>query len=214
MSSHKINASPHAHTAHPASDQSGDPVAAAVAALVAEVAADLQATSPASDPPSAELAPPAKVVALPTPPTNPFPVAVSALTSGMSLAGSAPAQSINKRTHTRYLVRWRVAVVYESGAGKRTFHGRVNDISLGGLSIHCDYNIFHEGKVIVLLALPPLNAGAKEKVLEISSRMHYTILSQKMFRIGMEFLDFRTGDKRLLEERLEISNAAGMAYLE
>ncbi|MES2104953.1 MAG: PilZ domain-containing protein [Pseudomonadota bacterium] len=120
----------------------------------------------------------------------------------------------NVRTHKRYLVKWRMAIVYEGGNGKKTFHGRVNDISLGGLSIHCDHNVFYEGKVILLLALPPLNAGSREKILEISCRMNYTILSQQLFRIGLEFLEFRKGDKKLLEERLEISNAGGMAYMD
>ncbi|MES2073645.1 MAG: PilZ domain-containing protein [Pseudomonadota bacterium] len=143
-------------------------------------------------------------------------------------AGAAPAEPVpsplpvfaaklprtNVRTLKRYLVKWRMAIVYEGGNGKKTFHGRVNDISLGGLSIHCDHNVFYEGKVILLLALPPLNAGTREKILEISCRMNYTILSQQLFRIGLEFMEFRKGDKKLLEERLEISNAGGMAYMD
>ena len=120
----------------------------------------------------------------------------------------------NRRMHKRYLVKWRMAIVYEGGSGKKTFHGRVNEISLSGLSIHCDYNIFYEGKVILLLILPPLNAGARPKTLEIGCRMNYTILSQQLFRIGLEFLDFHSGDKKLLEDRLNISNAGGMAYMD
>lgn len=120
----------------------------------------------------------------------------------------------NRRMHRRYLVKWRMAIVYEGGAGKKTFHGRVNEISLNGLSIHCDYNVFYEGKVILLLVLPPLNAGVKGKTLEISCRMNYTILSQQLFRIGLEFLEFQGNDKKLLEDRLNISNAGGMAYLD
>lgn len=116
------------------------------------------------------------------------------------------------RHHKRYLVKWRIAIVYEGGTGKKTFHGRVNEISMGGLSIHCDHNVFHEGKVILLLALPPLFAGGREKILEITCRMNYTILSKKLFRIGLEFVEFRSGDRKLLEERLEISNAGGIAY--
>jgi hypothetical protein len=44
--------------------------------------------------------------------------------------------------------------------------------------------------------------------------MNYTILSQKLFRIGLEFVEFRQGDRKLLEERLEISNAGGIGYSE
>lgn len=120
----------------------------------------------------------------------------------------------NRRLHRRYLVKWRMAIVYEGGSGKKTFHGRVNEISLSGLSIHCDYNIFYEGKVILLLILPPLNAGTRPKTLEISCRMNYTILSQQLFRIGLEFLEFQGNDKKLLEDRLNISNAGGMAYMD
>lgn len=121
---------------------------------------------------------------------------------------------VESRSHKRYLVKWRIAIVYEGGTGKKTFHGRVNEISMGGLSIHCDHNVFYEGKVILLLALPPLNAGSREKILEITCRMNYTILSQKLFRIGLEFVHFREGDRRLLEERLEISNAGGVSYID
>ncbi|MFA9274677.1 MAG: PilZ domain-containing protein [Candidatus Aquirickettsiella gammari] len=130
----------------------------------------------------------------------------------------APKQITNRfsrvehRHHKRYLVKWRIAIVYEGGNGKKTFHGRVNEISMGGLSIHCDHNVFHEGKVILLLALPPLFVGVREKILEITCRMNYTILSKKLFRIGLEFVEFRSGERKLLEERLEISNAGGIAY--
>jgi hypothetical protein len=116
------------------------------------------------------------------------------------------------RSHRRYLVKWKIAIVYEGGSGKRTYYGRVNDISLGGLSIHCDHNIFYEDKVILLLMMPPLTPNAKPKILEITCRMIYTILSRQEFRIGLEFLDFRKGEKKMLSERLEISNAGGMAY--
>jgi hypothetical protein len=116
------------------------------------------------------------------------------------------------RSHRRYLVKWKIAIVYEGGSGKRTYYGRINDISLGGLSVHCDHNIFYEDKVILLLMMPPLTVGAKPKILEIGCRMIYTILSQQEFRIGLEFLNFRKGEKSLLSERLEISNAGGSAY--
>lgn len=125
---------------------------------------------------------------------------------------SARVPRMEHRRHQRYLVKWRIAIVYEGGAGKKIFHGRVNEISLGGLSIHCDHNVFYDGKVILLLALPPLFAGAREKILEITCRMNYTILSKKLFRIGLEFVEFRSGERKLLEERLEISNAGGIGY--
>lgn len=136
--------------------------------------------------------------------------------AGANLTKPVFAKSVfpNRRLYKRYLVKWRMAIVYEGGAGKKTFHGRVNEISMNGLSIHCDYNIFYEGKVILLLVLPPLNAGARAKTLEISCRMNYTILSQQLFRIGLEFLEFQGNDKKLLEDRLNISNAGGMAYMD
>lgn len=108
------------------------------------------------------------------------------------------------RSHERLLVNWRMAIVYEGGKGKSTFYGRAHDLSMGGVSIYCDHNIFFEESVILLLALPPLIVGHRERILEIHSQMVYTVLTRRGFRVGLKFLGFKPDEKKLLEERVNI----------
>jgi PilZ domain len=107
------------------------------------------------------------------------------------------------RQQERYLVRWRMAIVFDNGKGENTFHGKVNDISMGGISIYCDHNIFHKGIVTLSLTVPPLNITQTGRILEIKCRMVYTILSRNSFRIGLQFIRFNTGDEEFLESRLK-----------
>ncbi len=112
------------------------------------------------------------------------------------------------RSHTRYLVKWEVSLTHELGGKKLSYYGRVNDISENGLSMFCDYNVFFSGKVKLVMTLPPLNVGMQAQKIEVESKMVYTILSQFSFRIGLEFLNFHAGEKKILMDRLESSNAA------
>lgn len=106
------------------------------------------------------------------------------------------------RAHERMLVNWRIAIVYEGGKVKSTFYGRAHDLSLGGVSIYCDHNIFFQQAVILLLALPPLNVGQRERILEIHCKMVYTVLARRGFRVGLKFISFKPGEKKLLKERI------------
>ncbi|PXX45012.1 PilZ domain-containing protein [Undibacterium pigrum] len=112
------------------------------------------------------------------------------------------------RSHTRYLVKWEIALIHQGLDQQNSYYGRVNDISENGLSMFCDYNVFFNGRVKLIMSLPPLHIGAPVQKIEVESRMVYTILSQYAFRIGLEFLNFRDGEKKILMDRLESSNAA------
>ncbi|MFZ6657949.1 PilZ domain-containing protein [Undibacterium sp. TJN19] len=112
------------------------------------------------------------------------------------------------RSHSRYLVKWEVVLIHELGGEKLTYYGKINDISENGLSMFCEFNVFFNGRVSIIMTLPPLNVGLKAQKIEVESRMVYTILSQYSFRLGLEFLNFRDGEKKILMDRLESSNAA------
>ncbi len=112
------------------------------------------------------------------------------------------------RSHGRYLVKWHIALIHEFSGKKLTYYGKVNDISENGLSMFCDYNVFFNGRVRLIMTLPPLSIGVQAQKIEVESKMVYTILSQFSFRIGLEFLNFRDGEKKILMDRLESSNAA------
>jgi hypothetical protein len=173
-------------------------------------------TAPAS--PAALLNEPSTEDILSTPPIlapdpgDIFPVQESPASHGADISDSLAKFNVVKthllRSHNRYLVKWEVALIHEFGGEKLTYYGKINDISENGLSMFCEYNVFFNGRVSIIMTLPPLNMGLKAQKIEVESRMVYTILSQYSFRLGLEFLNFRDGEKKILMDRLESSNAA------
>jgi c-di-GMP-binding flagellar brake protein YcgR len=108
------------------------------------------------------------------------------------------------RKYPRYRVHWKVLIVHEQSGTRQIFKGRTHDLSIKGASIYSDHNIFVEGKVTVYLVMPTLDGDLGEKVIEIESRMVYTVLAsnQHQFRIGLHFLKFKGNGHRLLSENL------------
>ena len=108
------------------------------------------------------------------------------------------------RKYPRYRVHWQVAIVHEKDGRSEIFHGRTHDLSMNGASIYSDHNIFSEEPVTVLLAIPPLSTDQREKIIEIHSRMVYTVLAANhhQFRIGLHFLRFKANGRNLLKANL------------
>lgn len=109
-----------------------------------------------------------------------------------------------KREHQRYLVNWKVAVVNAKAGKDHVFHGRARDISLGGLCLLSDHNLAFSNSVRVLIAVPPHSPKHPPHVLEVRSKLAYTVLEQggRHFRIGISFLEFKGDGRRFLEKRL------------
>lgn len=112
--------------------------------------------------------------------------------------------SAEHRKHPRYRVRWKVFIAHQWNGQEQIFSGRTHDLSLKGASVYSDHNIFVEGKVTVYLVMPTLVADLGEHIIEIESRMVYTVLAsnQRQFRIGLHFLKFRENGRGLLGENL------------
>lgn len=125
-------------------------------------------------------------------------------------AAAAEAESLaeqERRDDRRYPLKFKVAMVYhqhEDTATRPTYHGVTNDISMTGLSIVLDHNIFNEGEVTVLLAIPPEHPGGAQKIIEATAKMVYTVHSSDhdAFRIGLWFCDFKRNGKELLANAL------------
>lgn len=109
----------------------------------------------------------------------------------------------NRKQH-RHPIHWRIALVHRYSDRNDIYHGRTHDLSVLGASIFVDYNIFMMSELVLLLAIPPLQPGHQETIIEIQCRMVYTILAsaQSQFRIGIRFLDFKGDGKRLLSDIL------------
>lgn len=110
----------------------------------------------------------------------------------------------DQRKHRRYPMRWQVAIVFNETEERPTYHGVTHEISLAGMSLLTDHNIFTEEPVTVLLAVPPLYAGLHKKVIEIQARMIYTVHSSEhgRFRIGLKFDRFKGDGRQWLEMNL------------
>jgi hypothetical protein len=105
----------------------------------------------------------------------------------------------------RYVAHWRIAIVYEADGKNEIFHGRTYEVSLSGASILSDHNILVHSSVTVLLELPWYKGKQKKKIIEIKSRMVYTIFSSEngQFRTGLQFLSFKKGEEHYIETALK-----------
>lgn len=115
------------------------------------------------------------------------------------LPAGAPIEE--KRAHPRFLVNWKVVVMNEINGKRQFFHGRASDISMGGLCLLSDHNLLFAKPITVLVSVPPSSAKYKPHVIDVVSKITYTVLAHdvRQFRIGIRFLKFKEGDKRYLE---------------
>ena len=109
-----------------------------------------------------------------------------------------------KREFKRFLVNWKVAVVNAKAGQDHVFHGRARDISLGGLCLMSDHNLNIRNSVRVLIAVPPNSPNHSPHVVEVRSKLAYTVLEKggRQFRIGITFLEFKGDGRLVLEKRL------------
>jgi hypothetical protein len=125
--------------------------------------------------------------------------------------------SQDRRRFDRYLVNWRVALIYEDqNLNTHTYYGRAIEVSEGGLSLLLDYNFIINDTITVLLEAPPLNNKTKHSLIEIHSQMVYTIYSgqYQSFKSGIKFLQFKGQGRQVLKRRLNsmIHNNLGNHY--
>ena len=106
----------------------------------------------------------------------------------------------------RYIAHWKIAIVYDDGKGdKEIYYGRTYEVSMTGASILSDHNVFFEGDIYILLALPWFRGKQKERIFRIRGRMVYTILSSEgnQFRTGLQFLSCEKGEAQYIEMALQ-----------
>ncbi|WP_168163807.1 PilZ domain-containing protein [Jeongeupia sp. USM3] len=118
-----------------------------------------------------------------------------------------------QRGEPRYLVHWRVSLVYQDAGKRQTFRGRIFDLSPSGFSLLSDYNLPVSDQVTVLISVPPMVAGQRARILEAKSRVLYTVLSNEFdaFRIGVRFLGFKADGRDFLESSLAARVPAPMS---
>ena len=110
----------------------------------------------------------------------------------------------DRRDAPRARLQLRLAIVYPEHEGRPVqpiYHANTHDVCMSGLSMVVDDNVFYEGEVTVILALPPEHGWASQKTITATARMTYAIHSSKLngFKIGMTFLQFKEDAKELLQ---------------
>lgn len=109
------------------------------------------------------------------------------------------------RNAERYLVRWKMAIIFEDQESKPTYRGTTHDLSLAGTGMLSEVNLRKASSpVIILLAPPPLHTKDRPKIIEIKSRQLDVVYSGAAgcFRIGFAFLEFKNDGLNHLMERL------------
>lgn len=124
---------------------------------------------------------------------------------------AAEKTSADNRRDKRYPCHWPIAVVYQTAAGPRTHHGTTHELSLGGCSMLTEDNFHADQPVTVYLSVPVDHPGAPRRVLEIKSRMVYTLLaaSKQKFRCGFQFLNFKDNGRATLDRLMQGRAARG-----
>jgi hypothetical protein len=120
-----------------------------------------------------------------------------------SAASTAPSQgSSAERQYDRMQVDWRFALQCGDPKSPQTFHGRAANISIAGVGLLCDNNIPFRDDARLFLLMPSISFGEKEQIIEVRSRIIYSILSGRAFQIGLKFLEFYGDSKSILAKRI------------
>lgn len=110
----------------------------------------------------------------------------------------------DRREAPRKRLQLRMAIVYPEREGRPVqpiYHATTHDVCMSGLSLIIDDNVFYEGEVTIVLALPPEHSWTAQKSITATARMTYAVHSSKLngFKIGMTFLQFKGDAKELLQ---------------
>lgn len=113
-------------------------------------------------------------------------------------------ENSSRRRHHRHVVSWRVAIINKKSEKNEIYHGRTQNVSLSGVSILVDHNVYFTSEVVILLAIPPIHQGLKESIVEIQCSGTYTVLDSAhgQFRVGMKFDQYKGEGKKILADVL------------
>lgn len=106
----------------------------------------------------------------------------------------------NQRGHYRHPVHWRLAIVNKSHGKNDIYHGSTLDVSMSGISILLERNVFFSTSVVILLEIPPMNQGQKKSIVETQCSLVYSVLDSvhSQFRLAMKFDHFKGDGQRIL----------------
>lgn len=107
----------------------------------------------------------------------------------------------SQRKITRYLARWKVALVFDNATKKPTFHTLTHDLSLTGVSVQYHSEEKAHTVLTLLLALPPIE-DIPRKIIKLKAEVTSSVPFRGSFRLGMSFIQDAELDK--LRQRFEM----------
>jgi hypothetical protein len=107
----------------------------------------------------------------------------------------------SQRKVTRYLARWKVALVFDNTTNKPSFQTLTHDLSSTGISVQHHSEEKAHTVLFLLLALPPIN-GLPRKIIRLKAEVTSSVPFRGGFRLGMSFIQDAELDK--LRQRLEM----------
>lgn len=120
---------------------------------------------------------------------------------GPSAAQDQHTPKPNRRAQVRYIARWRAAII---GEGIK-YMGRTENVSLSGAAILCDANV-RPGQELKLYLEVPLNQSTQTVVLEATSVVMHSTLTNQGFRLGVAFRFFQGDSLSVLRKALGSGN--------
>jgi len=100
----------------------------------------------------------------------------------------------SQRKVTRYLARWKVALVFDNSTKKPTFQTLTHDLSLTGISVQYHSEEKAHTVLTLLLALPPIK-GLPRKIIKLKAEVTSSVPFRGGFRLGMSFIQDAELDK-------------------
>lgn len=98
------------------------------------------------------------------------------------------------RRHPRFLARWHVNILRINGQNLTDGELRAitRDVSLGGVSICSDYNLWQDCELGLCLHVPALQNGRQNTVIAVVGAVMHTIYSpsEMAFTSGVQFTSF------------------------
>lgn len=93
----------------------------------------------------------------------------------------------SQRKGTRYLARWKVALVFDNATNKPTFQTLTHDLSLTGISVQYHSEEKAHTILTLLLAVPPIE-GVPRKIIKLKAEVTSSVPFRGGFRLGMSFI--------------------------
>jgi hypothetical protein len=101
-----------------------------------------------------------------------------------------PRESEHRRRSSRYPLRWKAAVVFDTAHSKPVVHTQTQDLSVIGAAIYTEHGDLTGAVVTLLLAYPSRIAGEIPKVLKVRARVVSSVRTPGMpqYRHGLSFI--------------------------